>query len=125
MFSLEELADATLIHVPSDLDAESSKELDSLIRVAEGSGRQRVIVSFASGRYCFSPGLAVLSRAHQRIGSRLVIVAPPVPRFWRPFEVTGLSRLLRIEPTIELALHSRERVSRDPAARLTPVRENA
>ena len=101
MYSVEEFADATLIHVLSDLDTNSSENLEALIHLAEASVLERVIVSFATGRYCFSPGLVVLARAHHRIASRLIVVVPQLPRLRRPFEVTGLSRLLRIEPTIE------------------------
>lgn len=104
MYSVEELTDATLIHVLSDLDMDSSDKLDSLIRLAEESMLGRIIVSFATGRYCFSPGLVVLARAHNRIATRLIVVVPPLSRLRRPFEVTGLSRLLRIAPTIEHAL---------------------
>ena len=107
MYSVECRSDVTIIHALADLDSASSAELDSLIRLAEHGRRQRVVVAMISDNTCYSSGLSVLVLAHNRIGCRLIVVAPALSRFRRTFEITGLSKLLQTAPSIQTALDPR------------------
>jgi anti-anti-sigma factor len=107
MYSVEPSADTTIIHVHTDLDSASSVTLDSLIRLAENGGLQRIIVAIATGKYCYSAGLSVLALANLRLGSKLIVVVPELSRFRRTIELTGLSKLLSIAPSIQSALDAR------------------
>ena len=107
MYSVQQSAGATIIHVHTDLDSTSSVKLDSLIRLAENGQLERLIVAIASGNRCYSSGLAVLALAHRRLGTRLIVVAPELSRFRRTIQLTGLSKLLSIAPSVQFALDAR------------------
>ncbi len=103
MHLVEQRGNATIIHVHEDLDTESSSGLASLIRLAEGNSGQRIVVSLESCKYCYSAGLAVLTQAHHRIGANFFVVIPSGSRIRRLFEITGLSKVLQIAPTLKSA----------------------
>ncbi len=101
MHLVEQRGNATIIHVHEDLDIESSPGLASLIRLAEASTGRRIVVSLESCKYCYAAGLTVLSQAHHRIGPNFFVVIPNGSRIRRLFEITGLSKLLQITPTLK------------------------
>jgi len=104
MYSVEQRGDAVIIHVKGDLDVSSAPYLGSTIALAEGGAGTRIVVQMDSCGFCDSAGLAVLAMAAKRNGSAFFVVLPAAAPCRRSFEVTGLSVLIQIVSTLQLAL---------------------
>ncbi len=101
---VNQLDDAVVICVNGDLDLVSAPALASLIDLVADAPKQRVVVSLEGCTYCYAAGLSVLALAHKKLGPEFCIVVPDAARSRRIFEISGLSKVLRIFPTVDAAL---------------------
>lgn len=104
MFDIERRDAAAIVHVTEDLDIASKSRLADSIVAAETGGPTRILVSLQRCEYCDSTGLGELVKARRRLGARFHVVASPASQCRKIFELTGLTAILQISPTVEAAL---------------------
>jgi anti-anti-sigma factor len=91
-----------LISVSGELDMHTAGELQSALDLAIEDRSERIVVDLAEVSFIDSIALGVLAGAGRRLretGGRLGVVAIG-PEVGRPFEVTGLDRVIPIAPTV-------------------------
>ncbi|MFF2350973.1 STAS domain-containing protein [Kitasatospora sp. NPDC058115] len=97
-----------IVTVGGELDHDSADGLRTALAGLPEEGLARILVDLAELRFCDSTGLNILLRARQeaeRAGVRLE-VAGPRPALVRLFAVTGADTVLRVHPTLALALET-------------------
>lgn len=104
MYEIERREDVSIVDVDDDLDCASQARLRTSIESAERFGARIVIVSLVSCEYCDSSGLSELIIAQRRLGLRFHVIVPPGARCRRVFDLTGLTAILQISPSLEGAL---------------------
>lgn len=104
MFRIERRDSTSIVHITEDLDIASKGRLIDAIATAEGTKPSRIVVSLERCEYCDSTALAELVKAQRRNGLKFQLVVPPKARCARIFELTGLTAILRVNPSLEAAL---------------------
>lgn len=108
----EQVADAVVVRVAGDLDAASADALREGLRTALPAARQQptrlLVVDLQEVSYFGSAGLNAMldcrdEAATQGVAMRLVSTHPVVTR---PIEVTGLTEVLAVHPSLAAALDS-------------------
>ncbi|MER5352420.1 STAS domain-containing protein [Kitasatospora sp. NPDC002551] len=95
-----------IVAVGGELDHDSADGLRAALAGPGEEGLARILVDLADLRFCDSTGLNVLLRARQEAeptGVRLE-VAGPRPAVARLLAVTGADTVLRIHPSVAVAL---------------------
>ena len=98
---------AAVISVSGEVDVAAAPALrDSLARILAAGTGGMVVVDLVGVTFIDSTGLGVLIGAHKRCaeGGRELRVVVGEPRILKVFEITGLTDLLSIHPTLDLAL---------------------
>ena len=97
---------AYVLSVTGELDVSNADRLDSECARVVGRGGTRLVVDLVGVSFMDSAALGILTKAAKRIrsnGGECVVVADD-PRIRRVFEITGLDRLFRIEPSLAEAI---------------------
>ncbi|MFE7561631.1 STAS domain-containing protein [Kitasatospora sp. NPDC057500] len=95
-----------VVAVGGELDHDSADGLRTALAGPTEEGLARILVDLAELRFCDSTGLNILLRARgeaEAAGVRLE-VAGPRPAVVRLFAVTGADTVLRIHPSVAVAL---------------------
>jgi anti-sigma B factor antagonist len=98
--------DGWIVSVSGELDLYTAPRLEAELSRSTAEGRRAVVVDLAAATFIDSTVLGVLlaaqGRAH-KAGGTLTLVSDD-PRILRVFELTGLDRRFRIEPTLTQAV---------------------
>jgi anti-sigma B factor antagonist len=98
--------DAYIVSLGGDVDLATAPHLEGELAGLTDAGARRVVVDLAGAAFIDSTVLGVLLKALTRLDARsgeLVLVSDDV-RILKIFEVTGLGRVFRIEPTLTGAI---------------------
>ena len=98
--------DASVVSVRGEIDLYTAPKLEAELSRALRDEDGAVIVDLADASFIDSTVLAVLLAARKRLNGRgreLKLVSDD-PRILRVFQITGLDRRFRIEPTLTEAL---------------------
>jgi anti-sigma B factor antagonist len=89
--------DAATIYVSGELDVAASPRLEDVIRDAEDSELQRVVIDLTRLSFVDSTGLSVLLRSRRRCngGEWLQFIPSQQPNVARLLEITGTVEMLR------------------------------
>lgn len=85
-----------------EFDIGNSARLEEEINAALDGSDVPLVLDLSATDYVDSTVLAVLVRARNRAGERLIIVVPPASRVRRIFDVTGLATGLGVREAFEL-----------------------
>jgi anti-sigma B factor antagonist len=97
---------AYVLSVTGELDVSNADRLDAACTRVVGRGGTRLVVDLVGVSFMDSAALGILTKGAKRIrsnGGECVVVADD-PRIRRVFEITGLDRLFRIEPSLAEAI---------------------
>ena len=100
--------DAYLVSLGGEVDLHTAPQLEQELSSLSAGGARRVVIDLAGAAFIDSTVLGVLLKALTRLDARgggLVLVSDD-RRILKIFEVTGLGRVFRIEPTLTDALAS-------------------
>jgi anti-sigma B factor antagonist len=112
--------DAYIVSLGGEVDLYTAPQLDQALQELTSSGARRVVIDLAGAAFIDSTVLGVLLNALTRLdagGGELVLVSDD-HRILKLLEVTGLTRVFRIEATLTEAIESlvaRQRVPQGTA----------
>jgi anti-sigma B factor antagonist len=87
------------------IDAYGAGELKArLLQLAEGKGA--IVLDLGAVRFMDSSGLAALIAAHKRTGTGRLTLAALQPQVRSVLDLTGLSKVLDISPSVDEAVES-------------------
>lgn len=96
----------TVVEAAGELDLYTAPRLRELLLALDAEGRHRVVVDLAGLSFIDSTGLGVLvgglSRTREAGGDLALVCASE--RVLRPFQITGLTEVFAVHPTVEAAL---------------------
>lgn len=96
-----------VVSLPAEIDVTNAGEILTLVTGVLAPGVTIVIADLTGTRFCDSAGLRHLILAQRqaaRAGVRLRLVIPPDGPVGRVAELTGITRLAEVYPTLELAV---------------------
>jgi len=103
-YDIQTQESTTIVTVVGDLDL-SSSGMFAIVADLSTQPLERLIISLERCTYCDSSALTMLVRAHRMMQSGTVLVVlPEMSPCRRVFEITGLTKLLRVVPTLDSAL---------------------
>jgi anti-sigma B factor antagonist len=100
--------DAYIVSLGGEVDLYTAPQLESELAGLTEAGARRVVVDLSGAAFIDSTVLGVLLKALTRLDARageLVLVSDDL-RILKIFELTGLGRVFRIEPTLTGAIQS-------------------
>jgi anti-sigma B factor antagonist len=100
--------DAYIVSLGGEVDLYTAPQLDQALQELTASGARRVVIDLAGAAFIDSTVLGVLLNALTRLdagGGELVLVSDD-HRILKLLEVTGLTRVFRIEATLTEAIES-------------------
>jgi anti-sigma B factor antagonist len=100
--------DAYIVSLGGEIDLSTAPQLEQELTGLTENGARRIVVDLAGAEFVDSTVLGVLLKALTRLhahSGELVLVSDDL-RILKIFEVTGLGRVFRIEPTLTAAIES-------------------
>jgi len=94
--------DAYILSIGGEIDLFTAPQLEEHLAELTAAGARRIVVDLASAAFIDSTVLGVLLKTLARLeagGGDLVLVSND-RRILKVFEITGLARVFRIEPTL-------------------------
>lgn len=91
-------SDSSAIVLSGELDSASTERLDDLIREAEETGIERIVVNLSDVDFVDSTGLSVLLHAKKRSNGRLSFIPSNHEAVTRLLELTGTVEMLGSGP---------------------------
>ena len=96
----------TVVEAAGELDLYTAPRLRELLLALDAEGRHRLVVDLEGLSFIDSTGLGVLvgglSRTREAGGDLALVCASE--RVLRPFQITGLTEVFAVHPTVEAAL---------------------
>jgi anti-sigma B factor antagonist len=93
-----------VVYVFGEVDLITSPELEHALAASGEGDNLVVVVDFSECRYLDSTTFTVLVRAKKALGDRLRVVVPDQLPIRRLFDITNLTTVLRVEPTLAGAI---------------------
>jgi len=103
-YDIQTQESTTIVSVVGDFDM-SSSAVFAIIADLSNEPLGRLIISLERCTYCDSSALTMLVRTHKKMQRELLLVVlPEDSKCRRIFEITGLTKMLRVVPSLEAAI---------------------